>query len=291
MELDRRSLFQAFVGLFLIVFVEVVRLPVQALLDAAHQQIYGLLVRFLLDLVLNTGEAGLILPAVIFEGFAELAAPAVQDVRDEALRLFPVKRLALLWLVHGGIFHRGSESRNRFGRSDPGLTVPTRIDTYRTAGESVGKNYNYEAGDGIVVGIANLRIGAIALALALCLIPTVAPANPEITVNLPSNSSMRFVRIEPGSFLMGTSEKHRQQMDKMAVRGDGGFISTLYSEREIPQHRVTLTKGFFLGKYEVTQKQWLAVMGAKAEKELKKWRDSPEEWQGDRRPAKLQSSE
>ena len=136
-----------------------------------------------------------------------------------------------------------------------------------------------------MVGIANLRIGAIALALALCLIPTVAPANPEITVNLPSNSSMRFVRIEPGSFLMGTSEKHRQQMDKMAFRGDGGFIHTLHSEKEIPQHRVTLTKGFFLGKYEVTREQWLAVMGAKAEKESEKWRDFPEEWQGVRRPA------
>ncbi len=28
------------------------------------------------------------------------------------------------------------------------------------------------------------------------------------------------------------------------------------------RHRVTLTKGFWIGKYEVTQKQWKAMMGS-----------------------------
>jgi len=31
---------------------------------------------------------------------------------------------------------------------------------------------------------------------------------------------------------------------------------------EKPVHKVTLTKAFDLGKYEVTQEQWQAVMGA-----------------------------
>ena len=30
---------------------------------------------------------------------------------------------------------------------------------------------------------------------------------------------------------------------------------------EGPQHEVTISKGFYLGKYEVTQGQWQAVMG------------------------------
>jgi formylglycine-generating enzyme required for sulfatase activity len=33
------------------------------------------------------------------------------------------------------------------------------------------------------------------------------------------------------------------------------------SHHDGPQHQVTLTKGFYMGKYEVTQAQWQAVMG------------------------------
>lgn len=47
---------------------------------------------------------------------------------------------------------------------------------------------------------------------------------------------MRFVRIEPGSFKMG-------------------------SEADGPAHAVTLSKGFYLQTTEVTQAQWRAVMG------------------------------
>ena len=32
-------------------------------------------------------------------------------------------------------------------------------------------------------------------------------------------------------------------------------------EDEGPQHLVTISKGFFLGKYEITQAQWMSVMG------------------------------
>jgi formylglycine-generating enzyme required for sulfatase activity len=31
-------------------------------------------------------------------------------------------------------------------------------------------------------------------------------------------------------------------------------------DRELPTHQVTLTKGYYIGKYEVTQAQWKAVM-------------------------------
>ncbi len=54
---------------------------------------------------------------------------------------------------------------------------------------------------------------------------------------------MEFVRIEPGRFLMGSpgSEPGR------------GADET--------QHEVRLTRPFYLGRYEVTQAQWMAVMG------------------------------
>jgi formylglycine-generating enzyme required for sulfatase activity len=50
-----------------------------------------------------------------------------------------------------------------------------------------------------------------------------------------------MVTIRPGSFLMGSDE------------GDAD---------ERPVHRVTITTGFEIGKYEVTQAQWQAIMGA-----------------------------
>ena len=52
---------------------------------------------------------------------------------------------------------------------------------------------------------------------------------------------MEFVGIPPGEFLMG---------------------STSWLSGEEPVTRVQITKGFYLGKYEVTQDQWQAVMGS-----------------------------
>ena len=54
---------------------------------------------------------------------------------------------------------------------------------------------------------------------------------------------MKFAWIPPGTFLMGSPPNE-------AERGD-----------DETQHRVTLTKGFWLGVHQVTQAQWQAVMG------------------------------
>jgi len=62
----------------------------------------------------------------------------------------------------------------------------------------------------------------------------------ELTVDLGGGVKMEFVLIPAGSFMMGDE------------KGD-------YFEK--PVHKVTITKPFYLGKYEVTQEQWEAVMG------------------------------
>lgn len=56
-------------------------------------------------------------------------------------------------------------------------------------------------------------------------------------------AGIEFVRIEPGSFEMGTplDEPMREVQEVL--------------------HRVTLSRPFFLGRFEVTQGQWKAVMG------------------------------
>jgi formylglycine-generating enzyme required for sulfatase activity len=71
------------------------------------------------------------------------------------------------------------------------------------------------------------------------------PANssqPNHNVDLNSTVNLEMIWVEPGTFTMGSPT------------GEPGRLS---SETE---HNVTLTKGFYLGKYEVTQAQYEAVM-------------------------------
>lgn len=82
-----------------------------------------------------------------------------------------------------------------------------------------------------------------------CLIlwPQYAPAADKaeaLTIDLHGGTMMEFVWIKPGSFLMGSpeSEPHR-------------------GEWEDPPHKISISKGFYLGKFEITQAQWMGIMG------------------------------
>ena len=66
----------------------------------------------------------------------------------------------------------------------------------------------------------------------------------EIVVDLPGGATMTMLWIEPGTFMMGSPPEEPGR-----------------SEHEGPQHEVTITRGFYLGKYELTQGQWQSVMG------------------------------
>jgi len=54
---------------------------------------------------------------------------------------------------------------------------------------------------------------------------------------------MKFVWIPPGNFMMGSPKEEKERVINEA------------------QHKVTLSKGFYMGVYPVTQEQWQAVMG------------------------------
>ncbi len=75
------------------------------------------------------------------------------------------------------------------------------------------------------------------------------------TFTLPGGATMEMIYVAPGTFTMGSPSTEDGR--------DGDEI----------QHRVRLTKGFWLGKYEVTQAQWKSVMG-----------ENPSCFQGDNRP-------
>ncbi len=65
--------------------------------------------------------------------------------------------------------------------------------------------------------------------------------------------SMPFAWIPAGSFDMGSAKTAAELSQIYGDRVD-------YFSSEQPQHRVTITKGFWMGVHEVTQAEWMTVM-------------------------------
>ena len=63
------------------------------------------------------------------------------------------------------------------------------------------------------------------------------------TLVLPGGAKMEVIYVAPGSFVMGSPEGEAGRFDNET------------------QHRVTITKGYWLGKYPVTQEEWVSLMG------------------------------
>ena len=88
-----------------------------------------------------------------------------------------------------------------------------------------------------------------AIAALCCIAQAQGPTSDSVrasgtvrVVTLPGGATMEIIWCAPGTFEMGSP-----------VGEDGRF------ENEVP-HQVTLTRGFWLGKHEVTQRQWESVM-------------------------------
>ena len=77
-----------------------------------------------------------------------------------------------------------------------------------------------------------------------------------ITIPVKNGISIDMVRVEAGTFTMGATAEMKNPWDD-----------------EKPTHRVTLTNDYYIGKYEVTQTLWQAVMG-----------NNPSEFKGDNLP-------
>ena len=76
-----------------------------------------------------------------------------------------------------------------------------------------------------------------------------------------------------GSLTIATAEEAKEAGGKQIAVDLGGGVKldlvsipagsfTMGDDRWKPAHKVTITKPFHLGKYEVTQEQWEAVMGS-----------------------------
>lgn len=82
-------------------------------------------------------------------------------------------------------------------------------------------------------------------------------------IRLQGGVIMNFVRIEAGKSLVGSLA------DEQDRQGDEG-----------PVFEVTISQAFYLGKYEVTQGQWVAVMGKNPSvfSDKDNWADYPVDW-------------
>lgn len=94
----------------------------------------------------------------------------------------------------------------------------------------------------------NIVFGTATVLLSAALLSCGGNDNPKegevVTVDA-NDAAFEMVYVAPGTFTMGATPEHE---------GIDTFT-------ELPTHKVTLTKGFFIGLNEVTQEQWEAVMG------------------------------
>jgi formylglycine-generating enzyme required for sulfatase activity len=80
--------------------------------------------------------------------------------------------------------------------------------------------------------------------LANALVPDRKPPGGNAPAkNFTNSIGMKFVWIPPGSFMIGSPKEEKERFGNET------------------QHKVTLTKGYYMGVHLVTQEQWQAVMG------------------------------
>ena len=120
------------------------------------------------------------------------------------------------------------------------LNLPTLIDPSNT---TLGKHPTELAVGGTTSGMALAlsdpqHVGTTAFRLDVSLVPP----NSTRTVTLSDGTSLDMVQIPGGTFSMGRYPTEEQS-----------------AETEDPQHQVTLP-GFWMGRFEVTKRQWSAVM-------------------------------
>lgn len=88
-----------------------------------------------------------------------------------------------------------------------------------------------------------IRLFPVSVLVVLASLASVQGQEKAPTPTFTNSLGMKFVWIPPGTFMMGSAKTEKERKDD-----------------EI-QHRVTLTRGYYMGVYTVTQAQWTQIMG------------------------------
>ena len=121
-----------------------------------------------------------------------------------------------------------------------------------------------------------IRVLGIAMVLGLVgaltvMAQEVKPGKVDV-IELGKGVKLEMVLIPAGKFIMGFTKKEladlkvgfkeelKKELKKELGKGELYLVDQIMSVHWT-QHEVTLTKPFYMGKYEVTQEQWEAVMG------------------------------
>ncbi|MEI6083164.1 MAG: formylglycine-generating enzyme family protein [Verrucomicrobiota bacterium] len=112
-------------------------------------------------------------------------------------------------------------------------------------------------------------LGVLSVIAAATGFPDLARAQdkPGAIAKVITNSiGMKLVLIPAGEFLMGTMEGEKEQIAReknpqLRVQRTQPFFAWR-DGKEFPQHKVRISRAFYLGDTEVTQGQWKAIMGS-----------------------------
>ena len=168
------------------------------------------------------------------------AAKADRNNRIAALLALAAVFAALMYLFHG---HSGA------WLAAASNSILAGIAAYHVTGKIAKPAYRKKVEEYPVVATSrgkSLEVGAA---------PGEKPAAVCRILTRPGGATMELIYCPPGEFMMGSP------------------ASEVGRDDDEEQHRVKLTKGFWLGKYAVTQRQWKSVMG-----------NDPSKWKGDNLP-------
>ena len=111
------------------------------------------------------------------------------------------------------------------------------------------QNYSAPSGEAFSLGVADLDrqyFFRVVQSLPHSKTSGLPVARLDFEVSLDDNVTLSMAWIEPGTFLMGSPQTPYE---------DGRWNDEV-------EHQVTLSRGFWLGKYEVTQGEWESLMGS-----------------------------
>jgi len=178
--------------------------------------------------------------------------PQCESVSTEDIELCPIDGMALI--------APSKDSHEVVSASH--VETSTRFEKYSDAD---GSGMNSRAIPGLV-RCRRMRslVGAVALAVLLTvgcgMSESKADETPKVGDKITNDIGMEFSWIPAGNFMMGSTDEQVEE----AWRECREFVSECPRssfEREQPQRQVTIPRGFWMGRHEVTQGQYEAVMG------------------------------